>query len=172
MDSSFYLDKLFDENKIEYALKFQFSFKNTNENDSIIVNNCMYYKKIEKKKGDSVSQLFVCKRSKANTTPCSSSLSLLNGEIIKINGKVVDTMKGPLLDYHKHSSCEISTTLVSKLKSIDRMKIRAKNENVSIALIHEQEILSLKSSGLSVQHIARVVPSYKTIKSILYRCKL
>ena len=53
MDFSFCLDKLFDENKIEYVLKIQYAYKqtprtkNVTPNDAIIVNNCVYYKKRE-----------------------------------------------------------------------------------------------------------------------------
>ena len=58
MDFSFCLDKLFDENKIEYVLNIQYAYKltprtkNATPNDAIIDNNCVYYKKRENLKGD------------------------------------------------------------------------------------------------------------------------
>ena len=61
MDFSFCLDKLFDENKIEYVLKIQYAYKltprtkNVTPNDAIIVNNCVNYKKRENVKSGSTS---------------------------------------------------------------------------------------------------------------------
>jgi hypothetical protein len=58
MDFSFCLDKLFDENKIEYVLNIQYAYKltprtkNATPNDAIIVNSCVYYKNRENLKGD------------------------------------------------------------------------------------------------------------------------
>jgi hypothetical protein len=58
MDFSFCLDKLFDENKIEYVLKIHYAYKltprtkNVTPNDAIIVNNCVYYKKRQNVKSD------------------------------------------------------------------------------------------------------------------------
>jgi hypothetical protein len=47
MDFSLSNLNLFD----EYALKLNLSYKNSTDNDAIIVNNCIYYKKTDITKG-------------------------------------------------------------------------------------------------------------------------
>ena len=50
----------------------------------------------------------MCKRAKATSNPCSSSLSLTNGTIVKLNGKKVESIDEPLIKFHKHKVCEIT----------------------------------------------------------------
>jgi hypothetical protein len=56
----------------------------------------------------------------------------------------------PLVTFHKHKSCAITDDQLEALKSMERMKETAKTENLSILLIHEEEMLALKTNGKSV----------------------
>ena len=115
--------------------------------------------------------MFVCKRSKAASDPCSASLSLTNGTIVKVNGKKVECIYEPLVTFHKHKSCAITDDELEALKSMERMKERAKTENLSIPLIHEEEILALKTNGKTLAEITKIIPSYDSVKTKLYRSK-
>ena len=90
-------------------------------------------------KGENRNQLFVCKRSKATSNPCSASLSLVNGNFAKMNGKKISFLDKPLVNFHKHEDCQITSDQVESIKILNRMKERAKNQNMSVKLIYENE---------------------------------
>ena len=129
---------------------------------------CINMTKIEQIHPAHSNQMFVCKRSKAASDPCSASLSLTNGTIVKVNGKKVECIYEPLVTFHKHKSCAITDDELEALKSMERMKERAKTENLSIPLIHEEEMLALETSGKTVEEIRKIIASWDTVKTTLY----
>ena len=52
---------------------------------------------------------------------------------------------------------------------MERMKEVAKTQNIGVPMIPEGEMLALKSSGESVDEIARIVPEYDEVKSTVWR---
>ena len=77
----------------------------------------------------------------------------------------------PLVNFHKHEDCQITSDQVESIKILDRMKERAKNESLSVNLIYENETLRLKESGKSVSEISRIMPPLDEIKCTLYRSR-
>jgi hypothetical protein len=97
-------------------------------------------------------------------------LSFVNENITKIAGKTFQKLEKPLIDYHK-SNCLIADDEIEAIQAMDRMKTRAKTENVAIPLIYEEEMLSLKSQGMLTEKIARIMPPLADAKASLYKNK-
>ena len=67
----------------EYILKFDVhAFYTTKKNQALIVNNFVYHLKTSKEESNGDNSRWVCRN-----TGCSASLSSLNFDITKINGK-------------------------------------------------------------------------------------
>ena len=83
-------------------------------------------------KGEKKHQNYVWKNAKHQKFPCSSSISFIDGIAVKLNGKKVSKLEKPLSSYHKHSNCIHSDEDIQTILSVENMKARAKNENLSV----------------------------------------
>jgi hypothetical protein len=147
------LNELFLNNKL--VVRFNFNNTRTTENledsndsnlktNAIVVQNFIYYLKTETLKGQEKHQRFICKNT-SKKLKCHSSLSLINGSIVKVDGKnIVDnTPERVLAYYHKTETCSHTEIQIEQIFSMNRMKERARTENVSAKKILEEETLRL-----------------------------
>ena len=116
-DLSDYFVYLFTE---EYVLKFNIqAFYTAKKNEALIVNNFIYYLKTINEK----QQRWVCR-----TTGCSASLTSVDENITKINGRKV-VLDKPLTTYHQHP--EVSIAEVNHIKAFSIYSSwRKKRDNV------------------------------------------
>ena len=70
--------------------------------------------------------IIICKNAK-NKATCTSSLSLLSGKVVKINGNKIDKQ---LDEYHKQSFCKQTDEEILQLAS--NMVTQVKNEQLSV----------------------------------------
>jgi hypothetical protein len=138
-------------------------FKTKRSNKAVIVDNYWYRLSTTTKNG--CMEKWVC-----CTDGCSNSISWLNGVLVKVNGKAVDS-DSKIPKHHKeacwHSMVECKTKLIA-----DELKEKAGKLGASaIPKMFEDKILELKKSGMQEGEIADVMPQYQTYKSTMYRRK-
>ena len=127
----------------EHLIKFDIAaFYTAKKNEALIVNKFVYHFKKSNEK--SKSERWVCRS-------CSASLTTLNDDIIKINGKTAVFDKD-LASYHKHEA--ISAEEVSQILSFERIKNRVMQTNEPILKIFEQEEIAMAKAGKSTKEIA------------------
>jgi hypothetical protein len=71
----------------------------------------------------------------------------------------------PLVTFHKHKSCAITDYQLEALKSMERMKERAITEN------RRGDVGAQDKRQISGAEITKIIPSYDSVKTTLYRSK-
>ena len=82
LNTSNNLNELFKENKLSISNRF----------DKVIVVQSFFFFKTEKKKGEDLNQKYVGIFSRTSCK-CHSSLSLLNGQVVQVDGKKIVNSK-------------------------------------------------------------------------------
>ena len=103
-------------------------------NEPVLFKKYLYYYKRTNKDG---SEIFVCSQS-----GCSSSISRLNNEVIKVNGEVIDFNEitdETLQLSHNNSHVSLTDGQILARDFKKKLKIRTSNENLPINQVYQEE---------------------------------
>lgn len=125
----------------------------------------MYYKRAKENKDG--SQRYTC-----SNDDCSASITVLNDEIVKINGKLVQMVdEEKVKTSHKNNHVSLSDQEIMKMEFKRTMKVRVRNENLPIQQLYQEEQTKIIRKVGDMEILAKAVPQYENISGGLYKEK-
>ena len=127
---------------------------------------CEQYKYYLKRENKDTSKIYVCKEK-----DCSASISILNQEIIKINGTKINSFSIELIENSHKEHDKVPEEEIVKEDFVKNLKSRIADVNAPLQQLYQEEQTKIVKEKADLNTVACSVPQFYSIKSSLYRYK-